>query len=345
MALQVGPFVLTVAVVILLLLVADRVLLRRRRLSAEKRLPRQLLMLALTLAGAVAAILSLPVSEGVESALLGLLGIALAAVLTLSSPTVAANFMAGLVLRQVRAFRPGDFVRVGEHFGRVSERDLFHVEIQTEDRDLVTLPNVYLISHPVRVVRSSGTIVSCTVTLGYDVAHAVVTPLLTRAATDAGLDEPFVQVRALHDHAVEYRACGLLGDVATYLSAHTLLRKAVLDELHAAGVEIVSPSFVNHRGLEGRAPVIPEAVAVAESRPSPAPETIVFDKAEDAQRVDRVREALEAARARVKELEARRAEATGGAPEALEAELEHERKLAAYLDSQVARLAASQRDA
>ena len=25
-------------------------------------------------------------------------------------------------------------------FGRVSERDLFHVEIQTEDRDLTTLP-------------------------------------------------------------------------------------------------------------------------------------------------------------------------------------------------------------
>jgi len=37
---------------------------------------------------------------------------------------------------------------VGDYFGRVTERGLFHVEIQTEDRDLATLPNMFLVSQP-----------------------------------------------------------------------------------------------------------------------------------------------------------------------------------------------------
>ena len=63
-------------------------------------------------------------------------------------------------LRAVRNFRMGDFIRVAEHFGRVSERGLFHTEIQTENRDLTTLPNLFLVTHPVTTIRTSGTIVS-----------------------------------------------------------------------------------------------------------------------------------------------------------------------------------------
>ena len=46
---------------------------------------------------------------------------------TLSSTTFIGNIMAGLMLRVVRSFRPGDFVHVGDYFGRVSEQSLFHV--------------------------------------------------------------------------------------------------------------------------------------------------------------------------------------------------------------------------
>ena len=52
-----------------------------------------------------------------------------------------------------------------DHFGRVSERGLFHTEIQTQDRDLTMLPNLYLVTHPVTAIRSSGTIVSSIVTV------------------------------------------------------------------------------------------------------------------------------------------------------------------------------------
>ena len=51
----------------------------------------------------------------------------------------------------------GDFISAGDQFGRVTERGLFHTEIQTETRDLTTVPNLFLVTHPVTTVRSSGT--------------------------------------------------------------------------------------------------------------------------------------------------------------------------------------------
>ena len=98
--------------------------------------------------------------------------------------------MAGLMLKAVGSFRTGDFIRVDQHFGRVTEKFLLHTEIQTEDRDLVTLPNLYLISHPMRVVRSSGTLISCELTLGYDIHRRKVTDLLRQSGEKAGHEEP-----------------------------------------------------------------------------------------------------------------------------------------------------------
>lgn len=93
----------------------------------------------------------------------------------------------------------------GEHFGRVSKRGLFHTEIQTEDRDLITLPNLYLVSHPVTTVRNSGTIISSTVSLGYDVPRGRIEASLLRAAQNAGLQDPFVRIFELGDFSVSYR--------------------------------------------------------------------------------------------------------------------------------------------
>jgi hypothetical protein len=114
-------------------------------------------------------------------------------------------------------------VRTGDQFGRVTERGPFHTELQTEDRDLTTLPDLFLITNPVTVVRYSGTIVSATVTLGYGVDHALAERLLCRAAEAAGLTEAFVHIVSLGDVSVEYRAAGLLTEVKHLLSAPTSL--------------------------------------------------------------------------------------------------------------------------
>ena len=53
-----------------------------------------------------------------------------------------------------------DVFVVEGHRGRVSELGLLRTEIQTERRNLTTFPNLYLVTNPVTVVRSSGTFIS-----------------------------------------------------------------------------------------------------------------------------------------------------------------------------------------
>jgi len=179
-------------------------------------------MFSASLVVVLLVILALPLGHETRGQLLSLFGIVVSATIALGSSTLLGNAMAGIMLKVVRNFRSGDFVSVGESFGRVSERGLFHTEIQTPDRDLVTLPNLYLATTPVRVVRSSGTIVSATCSLGYDVNHTRVEELLRDAADTAGLTEPFVQVLDLGDFSVTYKVAGLLKEVKSLRARYPL---------------------------------------------------------------------------------------------------------------------------
>lgn len=288
------PFLITVAAVCVFLVTLRWLLGRRRGLAVPVQMASQLVMLAATAVGIIIAILTLPVSENTRGQLLSLLGLVLTAVIALSSTTFVANAMAGLMLRAVGGFRPGDFVRIGEHFGRVSELGLFHIEIQTADRDLTTLPNLFLVTHPVTVVSASGTIVSTTLSLGYDVSHGQVGPLLLQAAEQAGLTDAFVHVIELGDHAVSYRVAGFLGEVKQLLTTRSRLCTAVLDTLHGAGVEILSPNYMAQRPVAAEARVMPRGgeAAVSAQPAGAVVEEIAFDKAERAGAVEALGEEL-----------------------------------------------------
>lgn len=262
-------------------------LMRKRRNSAEKDLPRQLTLLGLTLLGLILVVLSAPLEAELRGQLLSLLGLAFTAVVALSSQTFVANMMAGLMLRVVRSFRSGDFVQVGEQFGRVTERGLFHTEIQTEDRDLVTLPNLFLVTNPVKVVRASGTVITASLSLGYDVPQDRVKDLLESAAEEVGLTDAYVHLMELGDFSVTYKIAGFLSDVERVLTTKSRLRSAVLDVLHEAGIEIVSPTFMNQRVFQpGDAFISKVERKVAEENDEPVAEGVGFDKAVQASDIE-----------------------------------------------------------
>lgn len=286
------PWLLAIFLVFLvagLIITLVNLRLARRAAAPGTRSIRQLTTLGLAFVVNVIVLLLAPIPEGMKRDLLTLIGIAVTALLTLSSTTFVANAMAGLMLRSMRNFRPGDWLRVGEQLGRVTERGLFHTEIQTEDRDLTTLPNLYLVQNPVTVVHASGTIVSATVSLGYDVPHGVAERLMIEGAGAAGLTEPFVQILELGDFSVTYRAAGFLPEVKQLLSARSRLRAGVLDALHAGGIEVLSPTYMCQRPVEAGRPVIPAREAQAEPASAPAPESVIFDKAEEAGRLEDLR--------------------------------------------------------
>lgn len=325
------------------LLVINHVLLVRPTLESRTRNQRRWVMLALTIAAVLLVLIQLPVNDDTKKTVIQAVGIAVTALLTLSSTTIAANLMAGIMLGRVQAFRPGDIIKVsgpaGETFGRVTSRGLFHVEVQTEERDLVTLPNSYMITHPVRVVRQSGTIITCELSLGYDVPHSKLGVLLTQAATAAGLEESYMLVRELGDFSVTYRVCGFLKDTKSIISARSRLRASILDTLHDAGVEIVSPTFMNQRRVEERVIAVEEEQPAERSEQSTStPEAIAFDKADDAERIERVRKALEEAKQLLKSMEGELGECPDENRVELKNDIEHQKKLIEYLTSRVGRL-------
>lgn len=296
-----GQTFIIIAVFALILHFGNRRLVAHYDSRPHLRFRQQLIQIGSILVIVLFVILLTPLGDQLRGQLLSLFGLIVSATIALSSTTVVGNMMAGIMLKVIGNCRPGDYITVEDYFGRISEMDLLHTEIQTEDRDLTTLPNMYLVTKPVRVMRTSGTMINVEVSLGYDVSRHEVEEALLQAARDSELDKPFVQIRSLGDFSVNYRVSGLLTDIKRLLDKRRELRARTMDALHTRHIEIVSPTFMNTRSYEtdeNFVGEVPEGVE-HESHETRA-HSVVFDKAEKAESVEKLRASLEEAYARIK---------------------------------------------
>ena len=300
------PFLMTLLIAILVVAAAYQILIKRRPPKSGNIVSRQLLIATLAGILVVLLILELPIDNEPRGQLMSLLGILVTAAVALSSTTLLGNAMAGFMLRSIRNFRAGDFIVVDGHRGRVSELGLLRTEIQTERRNLTTFPNLYLVTNPVTVVRASGTFISSTVSLGYDVPRENIEKCLLEAAENAGLTDPFVFVLELGDFSITYQAAGFLEDVKYLISAESKLRECMLDSLHRGGIEIVSPTFMNQRQLKEQI-FIPKGSERPKPEPSladePRPEERMFDKADIAEHEVKAEEKLKGVLDEIEELD------------------------------------------
>ncbi|MGB5311514.1 MAG: hypothetical protein WBN38_05540, partial [Polyangiales bacterium] len=92
------------------------------------------------------------------------------------------------------------------------------------------------------------------------------------------------------------QVAGFLEDVKYLISAESKLRGSMLDSLHQAGIEIVSPTFMNQRQLKPGKIFIPEGSQRAKPKVSQVdeihPEERMFDKAEIAESEAKAEERL-----------------------------------------------------
>ncbi|RDV26633.1 mechanosensitive ion channel family protein [Alteromonas aestuariivivens] len=275
---------------------------RQTALTGDQKMPRQVGIVVLCIVGLVTFVLFLPVSVETRNQIIALIGVVLSGMIAFSSTSIMSNLMAGIVLRINRPFRIGDFIRVHDHAGRVTEMGILDTEVQTEKRELIAFANNTLITSPVTVVRSSGAIISVELSLGYEIFHGDIEAELIKAAESIELEEPFVQITQLGDFSVSYRVAGLLKDVKSMLGARSRLHKAVLDHLHQAGIEIVSPSFMNQRAQQPGVQMIPRhKVVTSDSAEEGDPDAIVFDKAQEAEQQESKRQQLENSLAELEE--------------------------------------------
>jgi small-conductance mechanosensitive channel len=265
------------------------------------RFRQQLIQIGGFLLAILVVILFMPFGDVLRGQLLSLYGLIISATIALSSTTLVGNVMAGLMLKTIGSFRPGDYITVGEFFGRITEMDLMHTEIQTEERDLTTLPNLFLVTNPVRVMHKAGTVISVELSLGYDVSRKQIEELLTAAASESGLESPYVQIRELGDFSVTYRVSGMLTEINRLIERRRELRARIMDNLHAADIEIVSPTFMNTRMFDGDSKFVGEVSdGDTGTESGPSMDSLVFDKAEKAESVSMLREKLDETQARIK---------------------------------------------
>ncbi len=326
----------TIVTLFIVYSITKKVLDRQSRGKNDSSVIRSVVLFSIMLVGIIAIILALPMDDSIRGQITSLMGIVISAVLALSSATFIGNGLAGIMLRSISSFRPGDFIHVNEHFGRISERGLFHTEIQTENRDLTTIPNLYLATNAIKVTRSSGTFISGVVSLGYDVNRQKIETALLKAANDAHLEDAFVRITELGDFSVVYKVYGLVKDIKTIISAQSRLNAMILDALHAASIEIVSPTFMNQRPV-GDTVFIPKKVRAKDKVVvSGAPENKIFDKAEEAESIEKGKERLEDVDQKIKELEDQLAKtAEESAKEEIKNKLERWRNVKAKMTEKI----------
>ncbi|WP_158771064.1 mechanosensitive ion channel family protein [Paraglaciecola sp. L1A13] len=278
------PVVITLIIFGLLTWLVQAVFFNKLKHTGDENIfARQLGMLTLMLVGLITVVIMLPVSESLELQILSLIGLVLSGLLAFSSTTLFSNLMAGALMRFTQPFRTGDFISFDTFFGRVTELGLFDCEIQTETRELVSIPNNLLINKPLSVIRRSGTIISVELSLGYDLHHSKIDTLLLQAAKQTGLEDPFVHVTQLGDFSVTYRVSGLLVEIKNLLTARSNFHRHVLDCLHDNDIEIMSPTFVSQHAGPDVERKIAHSPGFNQIQNDNTAEDVVFDKAEQAQ--------------------------------------------------------------
>jgi len=312
------PFCLILFLTLIALLVARIQLRRGRDLPQidDQRLLRRTVLTLVFVMGCSLALATLNMKDH----FLAVVGIIISGGLALASTPLLSNVMAGAMLLLEQTFRPGDFLHLDKYSGRVTQMRLLFTELQTEDRDLMRLPSLHLATQPVKVVQASGTIISATVSLGYDTPRPEVERVLEMAALAAELHDPVVQVRELGDYSITYRVAGVLKDVKVLVTARSNLRKLMVDTLHGAGIEIVSPTFTNQRRVAHDVPVIPGDVVSGDGPNDRANEDlglatavdhIFFPDAERAGKIIRLTDGLAKAKQEIARLQAKEKEEPG----------------------------------
>ncbi|KEX92886.1 mechanosensitive ion channel protein MscS [Pseudomonas putida] len=192
------------------------------------------------------------------------LSVLIGLMISLGATSVVGQAASGLILTYTRTLRPGEFVRIGEYEGTVTELGMFTTRIRTGLGEVLTLPNSMITATVTknysRTVQGPGYVVDTVVTIGYDTPWRQVEAMLLEAArrTPGVLDEPPAQVfqTALSDFYPEYRL------VAQAIPSQPRPRAVLLSMLHANiqdvfneyEVQIMSPHYLGDPEHEKRVP-------------------------------------------------------------------------------------------
>ncbi|MFO7868320.1 MAG: mechanosensitive ion channel [Bacteroidales bacterium] len=298
------PVITVVGIVVLLVL--NKIIFNTfTSVAVNVSLVKKSVSFVIVLVGILIFIFSLPVDKSIKGEIISFLAVIISAGIALSSTTLLGNLIAGIMNNSMERFRNGDLIKIGDFHGRVTKKSVFHTEMQLEDSNLMTIPNLYIVSHPVKLTRKNNTVVSATISLGYNVSRLTIEKLLKEAAQKAGLSDPYVYITELGDYSVVYKIHGFLENSTTFFSSGSLLNACVMDVLHEHEIEIVSPSFMNQRRVDDETFIATHDVKnVQNQEKDVSPEELIFDEAIQSEKIEKKKEFLETLDAKYAELKA-----------------------------------------
>jgi small-conductance mechanosensitive channel len=186
--------------------------------------------------------------------------------ISLGASNLVGQVASGLILIYSRTLKPGEFVKIADTQGTVTELGTFATRVETGLGVEIVLPNSFVLSNTTRnysrATDGAGYILDVTVTIGYGTPWRQVYAMLLEAAgrTHGVLKNPvpYVIQTALSDFYVEYRLVAYAGPTAPAKRARAMsdLHANVQDVFNEHEVQIMSPHYVT----DPRSPqVVPKA--------------------------------------------------------------------------------------
>jgi small-conductance mechanosensitive channel len=175
--------------------------------------------------------------------------------LSFGSSSAVANIVAGVIQTYMRAFKVGDFVRIGDSEGNVIASGFLVTKIRTIKNVEIAVPNSIMLSVHVTnysaQARLQRLILHTSVTIGYDTPWRQVHALLLRAAdrTSGLLKEPkpFILQTALNDFYVTYQLNAFTGKADEMPETYSGMHQNIQDAFNEYGVQIMSPNYLADR--------------------------------------------------------------------------------------------------
>lgn len=189
---------------------------------------------------------------------------------TIGSAGLLNHLLAGWVILFSRSMAVGDYVKIGEHEGRVLSLGVLATRLRTPRQQIVAIPNAVVTATVVtnysRDAAPGACWLTASVTIGYDAPWRQVEAMLLEAgkATEGILSEPEPRVfqRRLDDFYVAYDLLVEV-DLETRAAVLSRLHGKIQDLFNEHGVQILSPHFLTQ-------PVAPVVVPRSKWHAAPA---------------------------------------------------------------------------
>jgi small-conductance mechanosensitive channel len=211
-----------------------------------------------------ALVMAYPYLPGSGSAAFQGVSVLVGLMLSLGASSIVSQGASGLILTYSRTFKPGEYVRIGDYEGTITDLGIFNTRMRTGMGEEITLANSTVFSSVTknysRPTNGLGYILDTVVTIGYDTPWRQVEAMLLEAARRtegvAAEPEPRVFQTSLSDFYPEYRLVCLATPERPKPRAVALsdLHAHIQDVFNQYGVQIMSPHYVQDPQSEKTVP-------------------------------------------------------------------------------------------